>query len=64
MAELVSAVLGTSIGGALAALWLIGILLYGTLPIMALVATLNLRKIRVQLERLNNTLEVRPGAPS
>lgn len=32
------------------------------IPAMALVATLNIRSIRIQLERINNTLEARPGA--
>lgn len=34
------------------------------LPVMALIVTWNIRGIRRQLERLNNTLETRPGVTS
>jgi hypothetical protein len=53
MGELLGLLLGSSLGS----LWVIGLLLYGTLPVMALVVTLNIRKMRIELQRIHNTLE-------
>ena len=57
MAELI----GASIGGVLGFVWLLGFVLLGTMPVLAFVVTLNIRRIRMQLERIANTLEATPG---
>ena len=59
MGELISRVIGVSAGLLFAVLWVFVLFLGAGLPIMAFVVMRNITKIRVQLERLNDTLETR-----
>lgn len=54
--------IGNLLGVPLMLLWALGLLLYGTLPVMAWSAMRNIKGIRRQLERLNENLEARPNS--
>lgn len=58
-ATVIAALLGTP----LALLWIVGLLLYGALPVMAFSAMLNLKGIRRELHRLNDNLEAHNAGP-
>jgi hypothetical protein len=63
MRDLATLLLGAPAAIVVAIGWISGLLLVVWMPYMAWSVTRNIRHIRIQLERLNNTLESRTEGP-